>query len=260
MTGKITARLIVGIVCACALVAVRANAQTTTTSSRTVKFEVVSVNGNQLVVKLPEGTREMTVPDTTRFTVDGKQLTVHDLKAGMAGDATITTTTTLTPVYVTEARNVKIMQAFGNSVIIRDAQGGFKLFTQEDVDKYHVQISRNGQPIELQQLKAQDTISATFITTKESSMTQQQVDAKLAPVGAAPAAAMTAPKMAAPSPAAAAPAPRMSPAAPAATTPAAPAERTLPKTASAWPLVGVVGLSFLALGALMTLARKRLNN
>src|SRR5262245_23864828 len=178
MTSKTTVRLIVGIVCACALIAVRASAQSTTTSTRTVKFEVVSVNGNQLVVKLPEGTREMTVPDTTRFTVDGKQMTVRDLKAGMAGDATITTTTTLTPVYVTEARNVRVMQANGNSVIIRDAQNGFKLVTQEDIDKYHIQITRNGQPIELQQLKAQDSISATFITTKESSMTQQQVDAR----------------------------------------------------------------------------------
>ena len=44
----------------------------TTTTSETKKFQVISVDGNQLVVKLPEGTRELTVPDDFRFNVDGK--------------------------------------------------------------------------------------------------------------------------------------------------------------------------------------------
>ena len=34
----------------------------TTTTTETKKFEVIAVDGNQLVVKLPEGTRELTVP------------------------------------------------------------------------------------------------------------------------------------------------------------------------------------------------------
>jgi cell division septal protein FtsQ len=41
-----------------------ASAQTTT-STDTKKFEVISVEGNQLVVRLPEGTREITVPTTS---------------------------------------------------------------------------------------------------------------------------------------------------------------------------------------------------
>ena len=49
------------------LTAAAAPAQTTT-SSATKKFQVIAVDGNRLVVKLPEGTREMNVPDDFRFT------------------------------------------------------------------------------------------------------------------------------------------------------------------------------------------------
>jgi len=38
--------------------AVTATAQTTTTSTQTKKFEVITVSGSNLVVTLPEGTRE----------------------------------------------------------------------------------------------------------------------------------------------------------------------------------------------------------
>ena len=48
------------------------SAQTQTTSE-TKTFTVISVDGSQLVVRLPEGTRELTVPPDFRFTVDGKR-------------------------------------------------------------------------------------------------------------------------------------------------------------------------------------------
>ena len=82
-----------------------AHAQTTSSATETKKFQVIAVDGSDLVVKLPEGTRELTVPDDFKFTVDGKQLSVHELKPGMAGTATITTRTTVTPVTVTEVKN-----------------------------------------------------------------------------------------------------------------------------------------------------------
>ena len=73
------------------------------------------MHGGQLVVRLPEGTRELTVPDDFRFTVDGKQLALAELKPGMKGTATITTRTTVTPVTVTEVKNGTVMQATGAS-------------------------------------------------------------------------------------------------------------------------------------------------
>jgi hypothetical protein len=59
---RATIRLVLcgALVCLTAAVSM---AQTTTTSSETKKFRIISVDGNQLIVKLPEGTRELTVPD-----------------------------------------------------------------------------------------------------------------------------------------------------------------------------------------------------
>jgi uncharacterized protein YccT (UPF0319 family) len=73
MSGVVLAALAVW------LTAVAAPAQTTTTSSETKNFEVLAVDGNQLDVRLPEGTKELNVPDDFRFTVNGQQLSVHQL-------------------------------------------------------------------------------------------------------------------------------------------------------------------------------------
>ena len=87
-----------------------ASAQTTTTVD-VRSFEVIAVDGNKLVVRDQKGTQEYTVPDDFRFTVDGKQMSVSELKAGMKGTATVTTTTTVTPVVVTEVREAQVLRA-----------------------------------------------------------------------------------------------------------------------------------------------------
>ena len=111
--SRTTIRVVMAAMAVC-FTAVTSTAQTTTTSTQTKKFEVIAVNGNDLVVKLPEGTREIKVPDDFRFTVDGQQLAARDLKPGMKGTATITTKTTVTPVVVTEVKNGEVMQASGS--------------------------------------------------------------------------------------------------------------------------------------------------
>src|SRR6476620_6292146 len=93
------------------LTAVASFAQQQTTTSETKTFEVLAVQGNDLVVRLPEGTREMTVPPDFRFMVNGQPLAVGDLRVGMKGTATITTRTTLIPVTVTEVKNGTVVQA-----------------------------------------------------------------------------------------------------------------------------------------------------
>src|SRR6476660_6083310 len=102
--SRTTIRVVMAAMAVC-FAAVTSTAQTTTTSTQTKTFEVIAVNGNDLVVKLPEGTREIQVPDDFRFIVDGQQLAARDLKPGMKGTATITTKTTVTPVVVTEVKN-----------------------------------------------------------------------------------------------------------------------------------------------------------
>jgi hypothetical protein len=49
--------------------------------------------------------RHVTVPDSARATVDGKELSVHDLKPGMKLQRTIATTTT--PKAVTTVRTIQ---------------------------------------------------------------------------------------------------------------------------------------------------------
>jgi hypothetical protein len=125
------------------LIAVAAPAQTTTTSSETKSFEVLAVEGNQLDVRLPEGRKELTVPDDFRFTVNGQQLSVHQLKVGMKGTATVTTRTTLVPVAVTEIKNGTVVVKSSAGIIVRTGEG-VKSFSQSDVDKRGVKIVRDG--------------------------------------------------------------------------------------------------------------------
>lgn len=85
---------------------------TTTTGAPTVvtnveRGEVVSVSGNDLMVRMADGSiRHIeNVPDSVRITVGGKKLRVRDLKPGMKLQRTITTTST--PMTVTTVQTVK---------------------------------------------------------------------------------------------------------------------------------------------------------
>lgn len=216
--------------------------QSTTTSTQTKTFTVISVDGNDLVVKLPEGTKQLTVNDDFRFTVDGQQLSVHDLKPGMKGSATITTKTTVTPVTVTEVKNGTVMQASGPSIIVKTDQG-IKMFSQGDIDKRGVKIMRNGAPAVINDFHQGDQITATIITTHPPHvLTEKQVNATLAKAsgGAAPAAsAGSAPAMAA--------APAGEP---------AHAAKHLPKTASVWPTLFLASMLSLGAGIFLTFKRR----
>src|SRR5262245_20711075 len=77
----------------------------TSVTTQVERAEVVYVSGNELVVKMENGeVRHRTVPDGVTANVDGKQLTVRDLKPGMKLQRTLTTSTT--PKTVTTVRTV----------------------------------------------------------------------------------------------------------------------------------------------------------
>jgi len=240
-------------------------AQTATSTTETKKFQIIAVEGNQLVVKLPEGTRELTVPDDFRFNVDGKMLSVHELKPGMSGTANVTTKTTVTPVTVTEVKDGIVTKALGTSIIVA-TDGGFKMFSQSDIDKRGVKIMRSGQPAQISDFRENDRITATIITSKPPRvMTQKEVSATLAAsgaagagaaaAGAAPASKPAPASAAAAKPAASAPSTAGAPSSTAATSGGAP--RKLPKTASPVPLLGLTGLASLLAGLGLTVRRRR---
>ena len=240
--ARATIRVVLGGALVC-MTATLTLAQTPATTTETKKFQIIAVDGNQLVVRLPEGTRELTVPDDFRFNIDGKMLSVQELKPGMAGTATITTRTTVTPVTVTEVKNGTVMQATGTTIIVRTDEG-MKSFSQSDIDKRGVKIMREGKPAQISDFRANDRLSATIITTKPPRvLTEREVQATLARSSEPAPAPNAAPAPAAPSPSAAA------------TSGAAP--KTLPKTASRLPVLVLTGLASLAVGLVLTVRRRR---
>jgi LPXTG-motif cell wall-anchored protein len=254
------------------------------TTTETKKFTVLAVDGNVLDVRLPEGTREINVPDDFRFTVDGKQLSVHELKPGMSGTATITTTTTVTPVTVTEVRNGVVQRVMGSTIVVKTDDGRFQMFTQNDADQRGARVYRDGRPVDLSQLRPNDRLTATIVTSKPPQvMTEQQVNATLdAPAAKAAAAAGKAVSGAASATAAgaekaakatAAGAEKAGKATASATEKTARAitgnpssgsasaggstTRRLPKTASPLPLIGLAGMVMLSIGLGLTSRRRR---
>lgn len=85
---------------------------TTTTGSPTQRVkvdraEVLLVSGNDLVLRMEDGTIRhiANVPDTFKAVVDGKEIGIYDLKAGMTLERTTTMTTT--PKVVTTVQTIK---------------------------------------------------------------------------------------------------------------------------------------------------------
>ena len=259
MTGRVIRFVLSGLlVC---LTATAASAQQTSATTETKKFEIIAVDGNKLVVRLPEGTREMTVANDFRFNIDGKMLSVQELKAGMAGTATITTKTTLVPVTVTQVKSGVVTQTLGGSTIIVRTDEGFKMFNQGDVDKRNVTIMRDGKPAQISDFRVNETLSAVIITSAPPRiLTEQEVKASLAKAGgaaassaAAPAPARSGAAGATTSGAAAKPAASPQPAA----APSGEKPTQLPRTASPLPLLGLVGLASLVAGLGLTVVRRR---
>jgi hypothetical protein len=241
------------------------NAPTTTKTQSEVHFEVLAVQGNTVTVKTRErGAHDVTVDDSFRFTVDGQPVSVHDLKPGMKGTATVTTTTTMTPVVITEVHNGRVERVSGNSIIV-STDNGFRMFTEQDAAKRGAAIIRNGQPADFTSLRTGDMLTATVVTEHPPKvMTKSQVDAAMA-----------------------SPTPAASPAATAGTSPATGATRAhaapatgdthaqtgasgaegamaagtphkkLPKTASAFPAIGLSGAGLCGIALMLGIARRR---
>lgn len=240
----------------CLALALTTNAQVQTTTGTTAgqatkvvkveRGEVVLVNGNDLVVKMEDGSiRHIpNVPESARITVDGQQLGIHDLKPGMKLQRTITTTTkpqTVTTVQTVTGTVWHVTPPL--SVILTLENGENQSFKIPKGQKFNV----DGQMVDAFGLKKGMKISATKIVEVPEIVVSEQrkVTGTMPPPPPAPPA--DTPILVAVGEPTHAPATQ----APAESTPA-----KLPQTASELPLIGVLGLLFLSVSVGLLLVRR----
>jgi len=199
--------------------------------------EVVYVSGNDLVVKMESGEIRHfpNVPDSKTVTVDGKELTVHDLKPGMKLQHTSVTTTT--PRMITTVKTVtgKVFHVQPPlSVILTMEDGTNQSFKIPKGQKFTI----NGKETDAFGLKKGMNVSATAITevpetvvSHEARMTGTMPPPPEPPKADVPILIVV-----------------MRPApAPAESAAAEPAPTKLPKTGSYFPLLGLLGAFLIAL-------------
>jgi LPXTG-motif cell wall-anchored protein len=255
---KLTYRkLAVGFFCALVSTVMMAQVQTESSKSKgqpTVQTtvergEVVNVSGNDLVVKMEDGTiRNFSdIPDSARVSVGGQQLSIHDLKPGMKLERTITTTTT--PQVVTTVHTVTgtVWQVRPPLwVTLRLEDGSVEQFKIPQGQKFNV----NGKEMDAFGLKKGMEVSATKIVTVPENVISQQrsVTGQMPPP---PTEAVQGPVLIVVQKQAPAQVAQAQPPA------AQPQPQKLPQTASDLPLMGLIGALLLLSGALLVLVRSR---
>jgi hypothetical protein len=235
-----------GALCIALSLPVSAQVETTTkttqdgAATKSVKIErgtVVYVSGNSVVIKMDDGTLRHfdNVPESTTVTVDGKQLNVHQLQPGMTVERQTITTTT--PKMITTVKTVTGTVWYinpPNSVILTMPNGKNQEFKIPKGQKFTV----NGQETDAFGLKKGMTIDAQQVTESPETVITQQVKRTgvMPPPPPAPKPDVAILVLAVP---AEAPAPTP---APVQTASAEPTPTALPKTASALPLIGLLGM------------------
>jgi RNase P/RNase MRP subunit p29 len=203
-------------------------------AARAVKVErgeVVYVSGNNLVVKMEDGTLRHfdNVPESATVTVDGKQLNVHQLQPGMKLEKqTITTTTPKTITTIKTVTGTVWHVSPPNSVILRMENGETQQFKIPKGQKFTV----DGQVTDAFGLKKGMKVDAQKVVEESAIEIAQEVKRTGIAPPPPPAPNADIPILIA---VASAPAP------PVETAAAEPAPKQLPKTASDFPLIGVLG-------------------
>ncbi|WP_158752130.1 LPXTG cell wall anchor domain-containing protein [Acidobacterium sp. S8] len=224
--------------------------QTSTTTGQSSKelkvdhAQVVDVIGNDLIVKMEDGTIRhiANVPESARVTVDGKQLGIHDLKAGMTLQRTIVTTTTPKVITTTQTVTGKVWHVQPpSSVILTLEDGTNQQFKIPKGQKFNV----DGQMVDAWGLKKGMKVSATKVVEEPITQVEhaRHLTGQMPPAPTPPTA--DAPILVAV---------EASPAAAPTATEGAPA--ALPKTGSELPLYGLLGILSLASAFGLRLIRK----
>jgi hypothetical protein len=211
----------------------------TSTTVQSAEVEIVYVTGNTVAFLLNGEVWERQVPADFRVMVAGKPVPVSALVPGQKVMLEKTTTTTVVPPSeVIKIRDGVVLNVVAHTLHYRENGEPKTVVVPADF-----KFIKDGKPVGLSELRAGDAVTATVVTEKAGyATTTTEVKA-----------AAKAPKAPAP-----APAPAVAPAPAAAAAPAAAPAATLPKTASPFPLLGMVGGLLLLLGAGLALARRLL--
>jgi hypothetical protein len=223
------------------------------------------VQGNDVVVRMSTGEiDEFKVPDSRKFIIDGRELSVHELKPGTKLTATITTTTTPVTERTTTVGTGKVWWVAGNTVIVTLPNNENRSYTVNDDYKFVV----DGKPEPVQALRKGMTISAQRIVEQP----HVEIASNTVVTGQAPPPPAPKPVVAQAPPPAPAPAPRREvaqatpPPAPVPTpTPeptqvaqAPPPPTELPTTGSRIPAAALFALFLMGAGmSIRTISRKR---
>lgn len=215
-----------------------------TVATQKLSGTVIYVEGNDLVVGMSTGeVRNFVVPESRRFLVDGKDLTVSELKPGTKLTATVTTTTTPVTERTTTIGTGKVWFVSGNTVILTLPNNENRMYKVNDNYRFTV----GGEKASVHDLRKGMTIAAEKIV--ESPKTEIASD--VAVIGHAPPAPQPKKMEVARAPARVAreetpaPAPAAAPTPAPVSEPAAPIPAELPKTGSPIPLVGLLGSIFI---------------
>ena len=203
-----------------------------TKSVKVERGEIIYVSGNNVVVKMEDGTLRHfdNVPESTTVTVDGKQLNVHQLQVGMKLEKqTITTTTPKTITTVKTVTGTVWHVSPPNSVILTLENGENQEFKIPKGQKFTI----NGESVDAFGLRKGMKVDAQKVVEEPVTVVAQEVKRTgIAPPPPPPLNADV-PILIVMVPAHAAPAVE--------TAAAEPAPTKLPKTASDLPLIGVLG-------------------
>ena len=145
----------------------------TTYVTNVERGEVVAVSGNDLIVKMADGSMRNIedVPESARVTVDGKQLGIHDLQPGMKLQRTITTATT--PMTITTVQTVRGKVWHINpplSIILTLEDGQNQQFKIPKDQKFNV----DGQMIDAFGVRKGMTVTATKIVEEPAVVMTQE--------------------------------------------------------------------------------------
>ena len=122
---------------------------------------MVYVQGSDVVLRLTNGeVKQLECPDSSKFTVDGKELTVHDLKQGMKLGELNTTTVPCRSVDTVETMKIgTVGKTIGNTIIIKTTDGVNKMYRVPSESR----IAIDGKEISLDGLREGDKITVTVV-------------------------------------------------------------------------------------------------